>query len=50
MEQAQDWSLIDEIDDDGPITEPAAQRIRAKARAGCLICAIEESDAEWDDE
>jgi hypothetical protein len=50
MEQAMDWSLLDEIDDDSPITEQAAQRVRAHAEEGCLICAIEEGDDQWDDE
>ena len=42
----QDWLLFDEIDDDAPITEQAARKVRDSAAAGCLICAIEE----WDDE
>jgi hypothetical protein len=43
----QDWTLFDEIDDDdAPITEPVAHKVRDSAAAGCLICAIEE----WDDE
>jgi hypothetical protein len=46
MEQASDWTLLDEIEDDEPITEQAAQRVREHALAGCLICALEE----WDDE
>jgi hypothetical protein len=50
MEQARDWTIFDEIEDDGPITEQAAQRVRANAPAGCLICALEEGEAEWDDE
>ena len=46
MEQAIDWSLIDEIEDDAPITEQAAQAVRDHASTGCLICLI---DA-WEDE
>ena len=42
----QDWSLIDEIEEDAPISEQAALRVRNCAPAGCLICAIEE----WEDE
>ena len=42
----QDWSLIDEIEEDAPITERTAHKVRDSADAGCLICAIEE----WDDE
>jgi hypothetical protein len=42
----QDWSLLDEIDEDGPISEQTAIRVKNSAAAGCLICAIEE----WDDE
>jgi hypothetical protein len=49
MEQARDWSLLDEFED-APITEQAAQRVRAHASAGCLICAFEEAESEWDDE
>lgn len=41
--------MLDEIADDGPITEQAAQSVRAHAPAGCLICAIEGEDG-WDDE
>lgn len=50
MEQLRDWTLLDEIEDDGPITEQAAQRVRDHAPAGCLMCAIEEGDDQWDDE
>ncbi len=50
MEQGRDWGLIDEIEDDGPISERAAQRVRAHAASGCLVCAIEKGDEEWDDE
>jgi hypothetical protein len=50
MEQARDWTILDEIEDDSPITEQAAQRVRANASAGCLICAIEEAEGDWDDE
>ena len=50
MEQALGWSLIDEIEDDAPITEDAAQRVRDHAAEGCFICAIEEGESEWDDE
>ena len=50
MEQAPDWTLLDEFDDDGPITEPAAQRVRTHASAGCLICVMDEAGDEWDDE
>ena len=50
MEQARDWSLLDETEDDAPITEQAAQRVRANAPAGCLICAFEEAGGEWEDE
>jgi hypothetical protein len=50
MEQARDWTILDEIEDDAPITEQAAQSVRANAPAGCLICVIEEGDGEWDDE
>ena len=46
MEQARDWTLLDEIEGDGPVTEQAAQRVRANAPADCLICALED----WDDE
>ena len=46
MEQASDWSLLDEIEEDASITEQAAQRVRDHASAGCLICVLEE----WDDE
>ena len=42
----QDWSLIDQIEDEAPISEQAALRVREAAAPGCLICAIEE----WDDE
>ena len=42
----EDWSRIDEIEDDAPVTEAAARRVRNCAPTGCLICAIEE----WDDE
>ena len=50
MEQAHDWSLIDEIEDDAPITDDAAQRVRAHAADGCFVCAIEEDESQWDDE
>jgi len=46
MEQARDWSLLDEIDDDGPITRAAEQRVRDHSAPGCLMCVLEE----WDDE
>ena len=42
----QDWSLIDEIEEDAPITEQAAQKVRRCAPAGCLLCLLDE----WDDE
>lgn len=44
MEQG--WSLLDEIEEDSPITEQTALRVRDSAPAGCLICVLEE----WDDE
>lgn len=50
MERPRDWTLLDEIEDDEPITEQAAQRVRDHAPAGCLMCAIEEGDDPWDDE
>jgi hypothetical protein len=50
MEQARQWSLLDEFEEDAPITEEAAQRVRTHASAGCLICAFEEAEGEWDDE
>jgi hypothetical protein len=50
MEPAREWSLLDEIEEDAPITEDAAQRVRAHASAGCLICAFEAAESEWDDE
>jgi hypothetical protein len=50
MEQVSGWTWLDEIEDDGPITEEAAQRVRDNAPAGCLICALEEGGGEWDDE
>jgi hypothetical protein len=50
MEQTMDWSLLDEIEDDSPITEQSAQNVRDHAAEGCLICAIEEGGDEWDDE
>ena len=46
MEQASDWSLVDEIEDDDPITERTAQTVRDNAATGCLICLL---DA-WEDE
>jgi hypothetical protein len=46
MEQAEVWTLLDEIEDDGPISALSAQRVRANAPAGCLICALEEGDDE----
>jgi len=42
----QDWSLLDDIEDDGPVSEAAALRIRDSAAPGCLICAFDE----WEDE
>ena len=45
----QDWSLIDEIEDDAPISELAAQNVRHCAPAGCLIRALDALE-EWDDE
>ena len=45
-----DWSLLDETEEDSPITVEAAQNVRAHAAEGCLICAIEEGDYQWDDE
>jgi hypothetical protein len=50
MEQARYWSLLDEIEDDAPIIEQAAQRVRAHASAGCLICSFEEAESVWEDE
>ena len=50
MEQARDWTLLDEIEDDAPISEQAAQRVRAHASAGCFICAFEEAEGAGDDE
>ena len=50
MEQAPTWGPLDEIEDDGPIAEQAAQTVRANAPVGCLICALEEEEDEWDDE
>ena len=44
MEQG-DWALLDE-DDDGPVSQEAAERVRDHAATGCLMCALEE----WDDE
>jgi hypothetical protein len=46
MEQARNWELLDEMEDDSPITEEAAQRVRDHAAEGCLICVLEN----WDDE
>lgn len=46
MEQASDWTWLDELEDDESITEQAAQKVRDNAPEGCLMCAIEE----WDDE
>ena len=48
MEQATSWSLLDELEDDAPITQQAAQKVRDHAPPGCLICVLE--DEEWDDE
>ena len=45
-----DWTLLDELEDDSPITEQAAQNVRAHAAEGCLICAIEEEEDQWGDE
>jgi hypothetical protein len=42
----QDWSLIDEIEDDAPISEHAALLIRESAASGCLICTLDS----WEDE
>ena len=50
MEQARESSLPDEFEEDAPIGEDAARRVRAHAPAGCLICAFEEAESEWDDE
>lgn len=50
MEQAVDWSLLDEIEDDSPISEARAQKVRDHAPAGCLVCVLEETESEWDDE
>ena len=50
MEQARDWTLLDESEDDAPVTEQAAERVREHASAGCLICAVDEAESEWDDE
>jgi hypothetical protein len=51
MEQASRyWDLLDDIEDDAPITEQVAQRIRENAPSGCLICEIEKEDAQWDDD
>ena len=46
----QDRSLIDEIEDGAPIGEEAAQNVRHCAPAGCLTCALEEWDDEWEGE
>ncbi len=50
MEQARQWSLLDEFEADAPISEEAAQRVRAHASAGCLICAFEEAEGGRDGE
>ena len=50
MEQARQWSLSDEFEEDAPISQEAAQRVRAHAPAGCLFCVFEEAEGEWDDE
>ena len=50
MEQALDWSLLDEIEDDCADHRTAGPKVRAHAAEGCLICAIEEGGDEWDDE
>ena len=39
-----DWSLIDEIEEDAPISEEVGLRVGNCAPAGCLICAIEDWD------
>jgi hypothetical protein len=44
MEQG--WQLIGEIEDEAPITEGAALRVRNSAEPECLIGALEDWDGE----
>ena len=41
-----DWTLFDEDDEDGPVSQEAAERVRQHSSAGCLMCELDE----WDDE